>query len=103
MTITTQAGDLLTPEEAAAMWGNGGASDRWPNRLGDGALFYNFGSAGWGRTLDNLLEFHAAIIRTIAACYTGGFPFPEVDEHELRQIAEHVMDLIREEAKRAAR
>lgn len=50
----------MSPEEYAALWGCDASYDP-PGRLGDGAMFYNFGNSEQKRTLSWLKRFMDAI------------------------------------------
>lgn len=84
----------LTPEDYAAQWGCDGSYDRAPNKLGDGALFYNFGSEIQDRTPEWLTGFLAAIDRTMENVKLNPVSFEANDLQELGELRSYVVGLI---------
>lgn len=85
--------ELLGPEAYAAQWGCDASYDSPPNRLGDGAMFYNYGSEHQVRDFRWLERFIGAIERTIAKIGTYAAHSDaerEENRRELTKLYNHV-------------
>lgn len=90
--------DKYTPEGYAAMFGCDPSYDTPPRFLGDGYLFYDFGSEQQERTNEWLDEFVGAIDRTIQEVknrHPAGKTDDDGDDDVagLEQLREHVIGL----------
>lgn len=95
-TIYIQDGnDQYTAEEYAAFWGSDSWGDKGRN-VGDGALFYNFGSHIQGRDKKYLNDFSGAIKRTIANVRAMKNKTMKEDISGLTQLRKFVISLKKE-------
>ncbi len=91
----------MSPEEYAALWGCDTDHDP-PGRLGDGAMFYNFGSsiqkrtASWLRKFSEAISFQARVVARRTSLDPEVCRENEKDLQGLHDLFRHV-DFLREE------